>query len=486
MNSELKNIISGLKWSGVQLFVESGFRFLVQLILAKILLPEQFGLVAMCSIFIAVANAASELGMGAALIQKKEDNEAQSMYPTAFISGIIWGVFLFLLMSFLIGPMAAWFYGEPFLIYLIPALSISVIVTPLSFIHHVILVRKMDFKSLAIIMNTSAILAGIAAIVSALKGAGVWSLVIHQVLSPLLALFLYYFMVSWTPKITWNRQHFKAIFGFGAYATGTRVFSTVTYNIDNLLIGKFLGPSTLGAYSLAFNLTETLRQSLSKVINNVMFPVFGKNQDKIEKLKNYFLNIIKINAILIYPVMGFLFLFSHEIIFFIFGDKWEGAVVPIQILSVAMMVHLMINSFTSLLRGIGKPGLEMKIIMVITVLVLIPGLVIGIKIAGLTGAAYAILVNKSILVLVALVVLKREINLKVSQVFRSVLKPVMALLIAMALVYLIKIVVNTSEGIIAMLLPMIMYVVCYGLVIFYLEKKTMKRFLTLIIKNKND
>lgn len=480
MNSELKKIVSGLKWSGVQLFVDSGFRFLVQLILARILLPEQFGLVAMCSIFIAVANAASELGMAAALIQKKDDSVAQSMYPTAFISGIIWGIFLFLLMSFVIGPMAAWFYQEPFLNYLIPALSISVIVTPLSFIHHVILVRKMDFKSLAKILNTSAVLAGVVAIVSAIGGAGIWSLVIHQVLSPLLALLLYYYVVGWTPKLTWNRQHFKAIFGFGAYATGTRVFSTVTYNIDNLLIGKLLGSSQLGAYSLAFNLTETLRQSLSKVINNVMFPVFGKNQENIEKLKNYFVNIIKINAILIYPVMGFLLLFSHEIIFLIFGDKWEDAVVPIQILSVAMMIHLMINSFTSLLRGIGKPELEMKIIMVLTILVLIPGLVIGIKIAGLTGAAYAILVNKFVLVLVALVVLKREINLKVSQVFRSVLKPVMALLSAMALAYLIKIKVNTSEGIIPLLLSMITYGICYGGVIFYLEKKTMQRFLTLI------
>lgn len=484
MNSERKKIVSGLKWSGVQLFVESGFRFLVQLILAKILLPEQFGLVAMCSIFITIANAASELGMGAALIQQKEDSVAQSMYPTAFISGIIWGGFLFLLMSLLIGPLAAWFYQEPYLTYLIPALSISVIVTPLSFIHHVILVRKMDFKSLAIILNTSAVLAGIVAIVSAIMGAGVWSLVIHQVLSPLLALLLYYFMVNWSPKLTWNKQHFKAIFGFGAYATGTRVFSTVTYNIDNLLIGKLLGSSPLGAYSLAFNLTETLRQSLSKVINNVMFPVFGKNQDNIEKLKNYFLNIIKINAILIYPIMGFLLLFSHEIIFFIFGDKWEDAVVPIQILSVAMMIHLMINSFTSLLRGIGKPELEMKIIMVLTILVLIPGLVIGIKIAGLTGAAYAILVNKGVLVLVALVVLKREINLKVSQVFRTVLNPVIALLVGMVLVYLIKIKVNTSEGIIPLLLPMLMYGVGYGGGIFYLEKKTMQRFLTLI-KNKN-
>lgn len=484
MNSEVTKIISGLKWSGVQLFVDSGFRFLVQLILAKILLPEQFGLVAMCSIFIAVANAASELGMGAALIQNKEDSIAQSMYPTAFISGIMWGGFLFLLMCFFIGPMAAWFYREPFLTYLIPALSISVIITPLSFIHHVILVRKMDFKSLAKILNTSSVIAGVVAVVSAIKGAGVWALVIHQILSPLLALLLYYYIVGWTPKFTWNRQHFKAIFGFGAYATGTRVFSTITYNIDNLLIGKLMGSSPLGAYSLAFNLTETLRQTLSKIINNVMFPVFGKNQDKIEKLKSYFLNIIKINAILIYPVMGFLLLFSHEIIFLIFGDKWQDAVVPIQILSVAMMIHLMINSFTSLLRGIGKPELEMKIIMVLTLLVLIPGLVIGIKIAGLTGAAYAILVNKSILVLVALVVLKREINLKVSQVFRSVLEPVMALLAAMVLAYLIKSKVNTSEGIIPLLLSMIMYGVCYGGMIFYLEKKTMQRFLKLI-KNRN-
>ena len=149
-----------------------------------------------------------------------------------------------------------------------------------------------------------------------------------------------------------------------------------------------------------------------------------------------------------------------------------------------MMIHLMINSFTSLLRGIGKPELEMKIIMVLTILVLIPGLVIGIKIAGLTGAAYAILANKIILVLVALVVLKKEINLKISQVFCTVLKPVIALLVGVLLVYLIKIKINISERIIPLLFTMTMYVIVYGGLIFYLEKKMINHLLTLI-KNKN-
>src|SRR5690606_5353534 len=162
------------------------------------------------------------------------------------------------------------------------------------------------------------------------------------------------------------------IFSFGIYSTGTSIFSTLTYNFDNLIIGKMLGASMLGAYTLSFSLTEQLRQTLSAVLNKVMYPVFGKTQDDKQKLKNYFLKIVNFNALIIYPLMAYFFLFAKEVISF-FGEKWSDAVLPLKILSIAMMIHLLINSFTSLIRGLGKPKLEMKIIIGLTLFVLIPG-----------------------------------------------------------------------------------------------------------------
>ncbi len=163
---EPKKIVSGIKWAGVQVLLDVFFRFSIRIVLAKLLMPSEFGLVGMCMVFIAVATASSELGMGAALIQKKHDHEAEINYSTAFWTGLIWGVGLYLIISVIVGPFAAYFYKEPLLISLIPILSISILIRPLNLIHTVILTRAMDFKKIAKIFNLSAFISGSVAIVA--------------------------------------------------------------------------------------------------------------------------------------------------------------------------------------------------------------------------------------------------------------------------------------------------------------------------------
>lgn len=414
------SILNGVKWTSIQFVLETAFRFSIRLILAKLLFPEQFGLIGMAAVFISIANAASDLGMGAALIQKKEDDDAIKMYDTAFWSGLGWGVSVFLFMSLVIGPIAANFYEEPLLLKLIPVLSLGILIKPFSLIHTVILTRAMNFKSIAKIYNSTFLIAGIIAIFAAFLDFGVWALVINSVLGGVLSVPIFFYVTKWKPKRKWSKNYFKEIFGFGAYSTGTLVFSNITYNIDNLIIGKMLGASLLGSYTLAFSFTENLRQMISGILNKVMYPVFGKNQDDKEKLKGYFLKIIYFNALIIYPLMAFLLIFAEDIILGFFGDKWQATIIPLQILSIAIMVHSVVNSFTSLIRGLGKPKLEMKIIIGLTVFVLIPSLALGIYYYGLKGAALAILVNKIALASIGLTVLKREIALQPTKVFEAI------------------------------------------------------------------
>ena len=435
MNST--KIVSGIKWASLQFVIETFFRFSIRLILIKFLQPSEFGLVGMATIFIAVAAAASELGMSAALIQKKSHEEVTLLYNTAFWSGIIWGILVFLFLSLLIAPIAASFYHEPILIKLIPVLSLGILIKPFTMIHAVILTRDLNFKKLAKIANGASLIAGIISLIFAYRGLGVWALAINNILAVALTIPLFILATKWKPTFEWNKEHFKDVFGFGAYSTATSIFSTLTYNIDNLMIGKLLGTSLLGNYTLSFSLTEQVRQVVSNVLNKVMYPVFGKLQDDKAKLRAYFLKIININAMVIYPLMTYLLLFAEDIILGFFGDKWSLAILPLRILSFAMMIHLLVNSFASLLRGLGKPHLEMKIIMGTTLFILIPSLYWGVHFYGLVGASVAILINKIILVIIALNILKKEIGLAPFDVLKTVVGSITSVSIVAALVTLL-------------------------------------------------
>ncbi len=421
----------------------------------------------MCMVFISVAGAASELGIGEALIQRKDDAEVVPMFSTAFWSGIVWGLVLFLIMSLAIGPFAAYFYEEALLVKLIPALSIGILLKPFTTIHMVILTRQMNFKKIAKAFNTASLIAGIVAISAAYLDFGVWALVLNSVLAAGLTLPLLVRATKWMPALEWNRTYFKEIFGFGAYSSGTRIFSTITYNIDNLMIGKMLGASFLGAYTLAFSLTENLRQMISSVLNKVMYPVFGKNQDDTLKLKNYFLTIVNLNAMVIYPLMAFFMLFAKEIVLTLFGEKWEMAILPLQILSAAMMIHLLVNSFTSIIRGLGKPKLEMKIIMGLNILILLPGLYFGIKYYGLVGATAAVVVHKMGLVISAVFVLNNEIGLKIIDILQAVKKPFLVIVFAGAIVYLSYYFLNVNN----ILILGLVYGCIYAGLIYKFENK---------------
>ncbi|AWW32579.1 lipopolysaccharide biosynthesis protein [Echinicola strongylocentroti] len=458
---EAKKIVSGVKWTSIQFVIGTAFRFSIKLILAKLLLPEEFGLVGMCSIFIAVASAASEIGMSAALIQRENDDEVLPMYSTAFWTGIGWGLVVFAIMSVLIGPFAANFYGQPRLIQLIPVLSIGILIKPFGMIHTVILTRRMDFKVITKALNIAVLIAGVIAIISGFLGAGVWALVVNNALAPILALPTLFSATNWKPKIEWKKDQFKSIFGFGAYSSGTQIFSTLTYNVDNLLIGKMLGSSLLGTYTLAFSLTEQVRQTVSSVLNKVMYPVFGKHQQNKGVLRKYFLNIVHLNAIMLYPLMGFMMLFANEIVLF-FGAEWVGAVIPLQLLSLAIMIHLMVNSFGSIIRGIGKPKLEMKIIMGLTCFILIPGLIIGITKFGLVGAAVAILINKLALSITGMIVLKKHIGLSAKELLGVLVNPVLAVAISSVCVYILK---NTIANVGFFIPAVVFLVISYGSIV---------------------
>ena len=438
VKSDKKLVAHGILWNCIQMVVNQSFAFIIKLVLAKLLFPEQFGLIGMATIFTGFVQVLNDLGVGAALVQRKDNTLYPEHFHTAFWTGVTWSVGLYLIMSFAVGPLAAVFYKQPMLVNIIPVLSLAILFSPVNLVHKAQLTKQMDFKKIAVIDNISNIVAGVISLIMAFAGAGVWALVFNSVATVLVAMPLYFKATRWLPKLIWSKQAFKDIFGFGAYTTGSNIMNYLYNNIDYLLIGKLLGASVLGIYTLAFVLTDTFRSRVMAVINNVMYPVYGRKQNDFAALKNYYLKVVQFNCILIFPIMVFFIVLGKPFIVNVFGLKWQEAVAPLQILAGSVMFHILVSGNTALLRGVGRPGLEMKL-QIVKALVFLPTLAFGIEKYGIIGAAWAILFNKFVVVMVAQYSFRQisEVKIKVLDLCMTIKGPVIASIVSYALVYLL-------------------------------------------------
>lgn len=253
MNNVKKNIIGGVFWTTFQTVVNKGFGFIIQMILARILFPQDYGLVGMAMVVISFIEVLNDLGMNAALVQRKKEKLTSLHFDTAFWTGIFWALFLYLLIFFAVTPIASNFFKEEKLTTIIPVISLSILISPVNAVHRAQLTRAMNFKRLALINNTCNIVSGIVSVGLALVGFGVWALVFYTVLRAFIGLPLYFKATRWFPTWNWDKYAFKDIFGFGIYTTFTSLFNKISGQIDFLLVGKFIGAAALRSIYFFFH-----------------------------------------------------------------------------------------------------------------------------------------------------------------------------------------------------------------------------------------
>lgn len=479
MNESKKLVINGVFWSSIQTVINQSFSFIVRLVLAKLLFPEEFGVVGMATVFIGFVQILNDLGIGAALVQRKEESLRETHYQTAFWTGVIWSVGLYIFICLVVAPLATSFYNEPLLKELIPFLSLGILSSPVNLVHKAQLTKAMNFKKIAFIENISSFVSGGTAIILATMGAGVWSLAFNAVASIVVAMPFYFNATKWKPKFMWEKSAFKDVFGFGLYTTGTNVVNYLIGNFDYLMIGKLLDSHSLGIYTFAFVLTDTFRSKLMTIINKVMYPVYGKMQSDVKSLKKYYLTTVNYNSIIVFPIMVFMIALGKPFIINVFGDKWGGSIEPLGILALAVMIHMMVNSNTSLIRGMGKPKLEL-ILQIVKSLIFIPTLFYAIHYYGILGAAWAVVVNKVIAVLIAQYTFNKLLNIKISTIefWNAVKNPWIASIAAyISVFYLNKLFVN-------LIVSALLLLMTYATVLWLLMGKEIKRQLSDIIVSK--
>lgn len=455
-----KLLKKGLFWSAIEVLIKRVFDFFVKLVLARLLFPEEFGIVGMAAVFTTFVQVVSEMGMGSALIQRKKENLKEIHFQTAFWFGFVWSILLYLLVVFVLTPLIADFYNEPVLLQVIPILSLPILISAINNINKAQLMRDLNFKKLAIVNNTSSIIAGIGAIILALTDFGIWALVFNAVVPFFVAIPLLFYATKWLPKWVWDAAAFKEIFSFGVYTFGTALIINIAANVDYLVIGKLVNAAALGAYTLAFMLTGLVSTQISSMINRVMFPFYSSIQSNIEDIKKYYLKVIRYSALIIYPIMLALIVLAGPILSMVFGDKWVDTKVPLRILSVAVLVNVFTSSYNLLFRSMGKPRLEMKILFTMLVFVTIPSIGIGGYYYDVRGVAYGILVASVINFIVVSMVLYHHFKINLLMIIRQVLPSMIAFSVTFMCITSMYVFTEIHPIILLVLLFILFYTIC--------------------------
>ena len=365
----------GLYWTFFNNFANYGLQFVVSIILARLLSPEDYGITALPSIFIAVAGSLVDCGFGAALVRKPTVTDKD--LSTAFYYSISVGLVLYSALFF----SAEWiaeFYKAPILASVLKFTALGLLFSPIRSVQGVQLTRRLDFKTPTKISVTCRITTGIVGIAMAYMGYGIWALVIPSVVSSILTILLLYYYVRWLPLAGWSRESFKYLWDFGNKMLASRLIDTIYCNIYPLVIGKYYSTRDLGMYNRAYGYANLPSSNLTNVLHGVTYPVLSKVQDDTETLSRNYRKMICVTVFIVFPLMMMLSALARPLILVMITDKWEPSIILLQIVCFALMwypVHA-INLNLLMVKGRSDLFLRLeiykKILGVIVMIVAIP------------------------------------------------------------------------------------------------------------------
>ncbi len=375
---------------GLLTLTSQGTTFLLQsvstVVLARLLTPADFGLVAMVTAVTGFGQAFADLGLSEATIQS--EHIGQSEASTLFWINAALGLLLTLVVAAL-SPVLAWFYHEPQLRNVTLLLSLTFVVGGLRVQHDALLKRQMRFTALTVRDISCYLLAVPTAIILAWQGAGYWALVALPLVLNTAQMLLSWMMLPWMPGLPRNDSRIGSLVSFGGNVAASYFVITINRSIDNVLVGWYWGAGPLGLYSRAYNLLMLPVRQLSAPAGSVAVPAFSRLQVDQERFARYFVRAINLLGWLAAPIFGFLFVTAMPVIVILLGDRWRGAAPVFQILAISAMAQLLLESSIWVFVSRGRSKELLKLLLIISPVIVASfaiGLPFGIKGVALCGS----------------------------------------------------------------------------------------------------
>lgn len=357
--AELKaKSVSGFGWSTIQQIVGRVTTFVVNLALARLLVPEDFGTLAVLGIFLAISAQLADIGFGSSLTRSERVDDAD--LSTIFYYNIGMSSLLYLIL-FIAAPWIADYFRNPILVSVLRVISLSVVINSLCSIQGILIWRQMEFRKDMLIQLATGVLSGLTGVVMAYFGYGYWALVGMGLANSIVRLIGYWCSSPWRPKLIFRMEKLKLHFGYGSRMVGAGIINTLYNSLMTILIGRYFSLSTLGLYGNANALYIVPVSVIADPINKVTFPVFVRFQNDKERLRAGYRRVMRLLFQLSCPLMVALVVLANPIYHFLYGDKWMAAAPYFQILCICGILFP-INSYNiNLLEAKGRSDLHLRL-----------------------------------------------------------------------------------------------------------------------------
>ena len=425
--SNQKRIFSTVIWSGVEKFANSGIQLILNLILANLIIPEEFGLVAMLSILISIGQTFIDSGFSQSLIHKQ--NRSREDYSTVFFFNIAISL-LFYAFVFLLAPFISVFYKNPVFTKLTRIVGLNLIISSFSIVQRAILIIRTDFRTQSIISLISTITGGVFGIILAYRGYGVWAMVCQSLLFHSISVFLLWLFVKWRPSFLFSISSFKELFSYGSKLLGSRLLNTICQNIHTMLIGRFFSQSKVAYFNNANLISLYSAGYLNEIITRAMFPFLCEVQDEREKIRSLFVKQIRFSCFVIFPIMASIIVLARPFVLVVLNENWIGSITLIQILAFAYMWYPLM-SINQMFNVIGRTDLNLKcevfkkIFFVIVVLITV--------FMNVEAMCWGIVFYNFIEIIITMFILNKVFPIKIKELLMNIL-PSLVITIVMALI----------------------------------------------------
>jgi lipopolysaccharide exporter len=382
--------ISGAKWTTASSVAVAAIQFVQLVVVARVLSPGDFGLMAMVMAVLGFAQIFTDVGVGSAVIHRQTNShqELSSLYWLNVFAGA--AVFLLTVGA---TPLVVAFFDEPRLATLLPATALLFLIAPFGQLFQLLLQKELKFRDLALVEFLSAIAGAIVAIGCALEGLGVYSLVFGQLGTACFTTVSVALIVwrDWRPAVRFRTVDIRPYLRFGLFQLGNRGVNFLVARVDQIIIGAILGAATLGIYNFAWNLAIMPVTRINPILTRIAFPLFAKVQLENARLKRGYLMLVWLLTATNGPILVGGAAVADSLVPLAFGPQWVPMVPVLQILAFVGLSRSIVNPIGSLVLAKGRPDLEFKL-NVFFVVLQIPSVYLGARLGGLHGVAWTVLV----------------------------------------------------------------------------------------------
>ena len=354
MASVKQKLASGISYTAITKYSRIFISIFIGAILARLLSPAEFGLVALVTVFISFFYILTDVGIGPAIIQNKKltETDLQSIFSFSILIG-----FTLALILFLLSHNIAAFYNDKQLIGIVKLLSLTVLFSAFKIVPNALLLKKLKFKEVGLITISVQLFSGIFAIILAKKGFSYYALVYKSIFDGFFTFLFFFWLSPIKLKFKIRKNSINKIIRFSTFQFLFNFINYFSRNADNLLIGKFIGPKSLGFYDKSYQLMMIPVQNLTHVITPVLHPVLSDFQNEKNKIYNTYVKAVKLLATIGFPLSIFLHFSANEIIFIVYGSQWEQSVPIFKILALTVGIQMVLSSTGAIFQAVNRTDL---------------------------------------------------------------------------------------------------------------------------------